>query len=227
MRNGLTSRINNGYLDDYMAVRDRRTPPSTDPSHAAIERGQRDIATLLPKRNRPRNAIPPLSPNHTGIALVLDLDGQQIILGDDVEHSADETIGWAGVVNSELLPDVDARLVKVAHHGSKNGHSPEFWANLADDEPVGLLAPFRRGRVNLPTEEGIVSLCQKTSALYTTASLNAPPTRRRAGALGKEVKAATRWIRDALPESGRLTARRSVGSDEWDIETLAPAYQIC
>lgn len=197
------------------------------PSDAAIDEGRTDIAGLLPERNRPRNAVPTLTTNHAGIAIWIDFSGQHVLLGDDLEHSPNPNIGWQGVVRSRMRPDANAGLVKIAHHGSENGHSEEFWNELAPDQPVGMLAPFSRGNIELPTENGVSLLCERTSSLYASAALRPPSSRKRSGALGKEVKAATRWIRDTLRPAGRLTARWKVGASDWVVELEEPALQIC
>ena len=144
-----------------------------------------------------------------------------------MEHSADTNIGWPGVVRSDLRPNATAGLVKIAHHGSENGHSKEFWDVLAPDRPIGMLAPFSNGSVELPTENGVDLLCDRTSELYSTAALRPPSARKRTGALGKEVKAATRWIRDTLRPAGRITARRKVGGSAWTVDVDQPSFQVC
>jgi beta-lactamase superfamily II metal-dependent hydrolase len=94
-------------------------------------------------------------------------EGVSAILGADLETSKTNPLtGWDAVVNSGVKPQTRAKFVKVPHHGSKTGHHPKFWSDLAEENPVGILTEFSSH--SLPLERDIDRLKSLTSELYCT-----------------------------------------------------------
>lgn len=197
------------------------------PSDSAVTAARAQIAKSLPKRLQPKNAIPAVRPNHTGIALWVTFEDIHVLLGNDLEQTSDNATGWDAVIDSGVRPNEKAELVKIAHHGSVNGQSERFWDELISDSPLGLVAPFDRGRVSLPDEEGVEILCCKTAQTYSTSSLRPPSRKKRAGALERQIKEATVWIREAEREMGHVCARKRVGANNWEVALKEPATTVC
>ena len=198
------------------------------PSHRATQAALVEIGTLVPTKGEKKRRVPRLHRNLTSIAMWVGLGEARALLGADVEATADPRMGWTAIVDSPVRPRELCQLLKVAHHGSANGHNAGVWGKLLVDDPVGLLAPFHSGSVTLPTRAGEADLCRRTRELYATSRPQTPPrTTRRPGALGREIKATTRWIREAQLPTGHVRARKKTGSADWRIELFGAATELC
>ncbi|HEY5266249.1 MAG TPA: hypothetical protein VIJ40_05485, partial [Acidimicrobiales bacterium] len=76
-----------------------------------------------------RRSTVPLGPNATSVVSHFDALGVQIVLGADLEVSADALAGWDAVL-SHAMPESKSSALKVPHHGSKTGHHEGIWSEL-------------------------------------------------------------------------------------------------
>jgi beta-lactamase superfamily II metal-dependent hydrolase len=106
-------------------------------------------------------------PVHNLISLVLLISfGQtRVLLGADLERQC-----WVEVMKKRT--DLHASLVKVSHHGSRNGYCDDLWGQFARGEskqPVSVLTPYHR--FGLPDAESIDEIIAHSRALYSTCEL--------------------------------------------------------
>jgi beta-lactamase superfamily II metal-dependent hydrolase len=73
------------------------------------------------------------------VAVLIRIGGLEILLGSDLERSANPQIGWKAVLNATNVKPFAARIVKVAHHGSETGDEPDVWTQRIGPEPWALL----------------------------------------------------------------------------------------
>jgi hypothetical protein len=145
-----------------------------------------------------------------------------LLFGGDLEISKDPDTGWTAAIASASPRRFS--LLKLAHHGSQNGHRPELWSELIEPDSTGLLTPFRSGRHDIPTAEGVEELCGRLGALYTSAS---PKWSRKVSAQG----ALRRKLREhdtrlVEPETGMVRIRLAASGD-LNIELFGRAEQFC
>lgn len=112
--------------------------------------------------------------------------------------------------------DRRSEVFKVPHHGSANAHQPLVWKNLLVDEPEAVVCPHECGANQLPSEDDLDRLCRLATVHLTAPPRPAPSIRR--GRLG----------RIAVPDFGRVTLRRRIGSDaNWTVTYAPPAQPGC
>jgi hypothetical protein len=118
-------------------------------------------------------------PNQLSLALSVRWDQFRFLLAGDVENGTGSPFsGWPGVL--ELLAQEGRRdlvtgltLVKVAHHGSTGAFLPDAWnlhAQGREEGLVALLAPFNKGRVQLPDLGCLSELRDRASYVGITAA---------------------------------------------------------
>jgi beta-lactamase superfamily II metal-dependent hydrolase len=144
------------------------------PSDEMITRAHAEMAQQLVvcKKSDHQGLLTPGHPNHISVALHVEVAGRQLLLGSDLEETGDPLVGWSAVLSSTGRPQAAAEVFKVAHHGSKSGHSDAVWSEMLLPNPLALLTPFRWGRHRLPDatdRERIQTLTQKA---YITAHPN-------------------------------------------------------
>lgn len=141
------------------------------PSDWAVTEAKREIATLLPTMNEPKKWLVPGVPsaNHIAVVLWIEIDGDSILLGSDLEEEGSEHTGWSAIVRSDKRPDGKAVLFKIPHHGSVTAHLPEVWTHLLEKNPVSVCTPYNKGK-GLPTLEDVSRICQNTTEAFTTST---------------------------------------------------------
>lgn len=99
--------------------------------------------------------------NGCSIALWVRVGDRLLLLGADLETSADASHGWRAVVGLEdrdTSAGTRANVLKVPHHGSKNARDPHLWQELVQREATAIVAPWYRGGRWLPTTPDIEEL---------------------------------------------------------------------
>lgn len=87
--------------------------------------------------NRLLDTNPKIDHNQISIALLLVFGQTRIVLGGDVERAA-----WSDAL-AVFTESISAQLVKVSHHGSRNGHSTDLWKKLSRrGKPIATLTPY-------------------------------------------------------------------------------------
>lgn len=112
-------------------------------------------------------------PNDVAVALLLEVNGRQILLGSDLEQEAKTSVGWSAVMTCEAVKNGKCCMFKVSHHGSDSGHSDQVWDELLDATPLALLTPFRYGDLRLPTQTDRERILSRTEHAYISADPNA------------------------------------------------------
>jgi beta-lactamase superfamily II metal-dependent hydrolase len=196
------------------------------PSDDAVERGMIEVieaATGLTRAVIGRFSAPE-GPNGASVVASVAIQDVQLLLGADLENSANPKAGWNAVVAS-AKPAHRASIVKVPHHGSSGAHHDQMWAQMVEPTPIAVLAPFRNGAVQLPTEDDIERLRALGVRLFVTALPDLVRTeldhsverlvRREHGA---RVKALRGW--------GHVRARRVVGGGGWSVDLEGDALDL-
>jgi beta-lactamase superfamily II metal-dependent hydrolase len=144
--------------------------PSDQMNHKSIEFMVGYIKLLNQGITEPRlNAS---YPNDVAVALLLEVNERQILLGSDLEENGDPLVGWSAVMSGHVAPSSKSCTYKVAHHGSKSGHHAPVWNKILQPEPLAIMTPFRYGRHKIPTEADRLRILAITSNAYISADPN-------------------------------------------------------
>lgn len=171
---------------------------SLSPSDAAITRGLLGLAEFMPRLSAAIRSIPAAAPNETSVVLHVEFGKAVVLLGADLEVTAQPDAGWHAIVGSTARPGTTARSFKVAHHGSANGHLDEAWTQLTTT-PIAVLTPFTRSM--LPRAEDVARIKQFASQVLQTAPASVPPVKR-LSAVERTVREAA--VKAPTPRRGRL-----------------------
>lgn len=138
------------------------------PSPAEVQNARRFAASLLPlPGERPRSFRGRIR-NHFSVALWIDFGFCRILLGADLENTADPNSGWSAVIQNRHIFPGKASIFKVPHHGSPTGHNPAVWQQLVEPENIALCAPWKRGGRVVPQKEDISRLLQFSNRAHIT-----------------------------------------------------------
>lgn len=192
------------YDQDGMVVK------ALSPTDPAVNASDRDLIGLLQSGDTAKVAAGLKSQNSTSVVLHFDGGESKFLLCADLERSP-ERFGWTAIVeHPDMAKTSPASLVKVSHHGSNNGHCPEFWAGLVAAEPHLMVAPFWSSR--LPREDrDIPELTSIGHCLWQVA----PSSRWTTRPDGAKISAPR--------TTGRVTARRRPSDADWKIKRFPPA----
>jgi beta-lactamase superfamily II metal-dependent hydrolase len=197
------------------------------PSDSSVTQAIRNLGALQPVAASPPRRLPDPSPNHTAVVLWIRVGDASILLGADLEETADPSTGWTAILDSQSRPQGRAEVFKIPHHGSENAHQPRVWSEMLVPEPVAILTPWWRGR-GLPTDRDRRRICSDTPNAYLTTTHPRPSPVRRPRPVEKAIHDTVRDIRPAIPHFGRLTARRLIdGVPNWSVTTVEPAGHLC
>lgn len=170
-----------GKADTVLFKSDECEVHCLSPSDDAVVKATAEFAKMVPKYMRQRVVLHAKHPNHNSVALWVNwvrpvqLD---LLLGADLEMTADKNMGWDGVLKTVAIKGRKASVVKVPHHGSITGHSPDLWANHVIEKSTGIVTTFNRGKSPLPTTADVARLKALCATLIsTTLPKSAPPKR--------------------------------------------------
>lgn len=197
------------------------------PSDRAASLASLDIARLLPKSGKKRVKVAAAPPNHVSVALHVSVGGAVAILGADLEETGDPTLGWAAVVASPTVPQQQAHLFKVPHHGSKTGYHEPAWRKLVLPNAVAPLTPFIKGNVKVPSRDEAQKIAAHTDRAYSTAPVSARPKFRNTGVVARTMKEAVRRTWATNPKLGHVRFRANTsGNDPGTVELLDGAIPL-
>jgi len=111
-------------------------------------------------------------PNDVAVALLLEINDRQILLGSDLEENGNPLVGWSAVMSGTIAPNSKSCVYKVAHHGSKSGHHEPLWNDILHPKPLALLTPFRYGRHKIPTSTDQSRILAITDNAYISSDPN-------------------------------------------------------
>ncbi|MEI8093897.1 MAG: MBL fold metallo-hydrolase [Spirochaetales bacterium] len=132
---------------------------------------QREVENLLGHMPTPGSKVVPIASrgkNLASIGLVLSIDDFSVLLGADLENSADPEEGWLSVLDSRDVSLPMSDIFKVSHHGSVTGHNSRIWSEALKEGPLCVLTPFVRGRRMIPTKEDLLRISSLTPHAYIT-----------------------------------------------------------
>jgi hypothetical protein len=147
---------------------------SLSPSDRTFGRSFLEIAELvLPRQQRRRMAAH--SENDVAVVLWIELGNDlRILLGSDLERSADPDRGWLAILNSAVRPSGRASVFKVSHHGSRNADEERIWSEMLVQNPWSVMTPYRSGVKPLPSADDLQRILSRTDKLYLAAKSQAP-----------------------------------------------------
>jgi hypothetical protein len=195
------------------------------PCDKAIERSQLALAELLPQLDTQKRAVPPPKQNHASVALSVAIGDARLLLGADLEETADGASGWTAILDNYEFT-ARCAVFKVPHHGSENGDQPRIWDEAMIENPWAIVTPFVRGRHELPKESDRDRILSHTNRAYLTA----PPKRKhrkRERAVEKTLEQFEAVPVNVDPPMGQIRLRSPIESaDGWGVELFGPAFQL-
>jgi hypothetical protein len=100
----------------------------------------------------------------------VEIGDRKILLGADLEKRSRPDTGWSAVVRSSLRPQGTADVIKVPHHGSRNGHHDDVWEQmLSTVDLVAVVTPWNLNK-GLPTKEDCGRISARTPKSYLTST---------------------------------------------------------
>jgi hypothetical protein len=194
------------------------------PTDAAFSQFLARILEYIPRENAslPIGHAPVISPNLSSIVLHVELGGEAILLGADLER---HTAGWDAIVADPwCCTKARAGLVKIAHHGSHSGDHPGVWSALVGNSPLALLSPFNNGRHILPTQSDVTRILGYTERAFITSLSSKKPR-----VSADQLKRLQDMCTDVAPVNsgfGAVRARRGVDSQQWTVELFGSAGDL-
>lgn len=140
---------------------------SLSPSDYMIEAFDREIAELF-DQNNPDIRIPIEPQNHKSVAILIEVNGNCVLLGSDLEVSTNPEKGWICVLDKCQCLNKKSTLFKIPHHGSINGYHSRIWNELLSEDVTGILTPFHKGKKPLPEHQMIEKFLNHTEYLFIT-----------------------------------------------------------
>ena len=209
--------------------RDRAAVTALSPSEGTENLTLHELAAFLPEKNKTQRRAVALTPNQRSIVLLVTVGSLSVLLGGDLEESANPAVGWQAVVASRVRPEADpARIFKVPHHGSENADNTSVWSQLLETGPIALIAPFSGGQKPLPSPGDVARLSARTDRLYCTA----PPTgwkpARRDPTVERTIREVASARRTISREVGHIRVRLSLtdANAEPSVDLFPPAYKL-
>ena len=198
------------------------------PSDAQYEKFLRGIAQLIPQINTTTRRCPTQLPNALSVVAWIEIGNLAVLLGGDLEETADDVTGWSVIVASAERPPGRATIFKVPHHGSENAHSEGIWSDMLTVQPLAVLAPWNRGRTKRPSTNDVERILQYTEKAYSTASLKLTGVRKRSRPVEKTIKEQGIKLRRVEPQTGivRLRSTQLDDKETWTVELLNGACHL-
>lgn len=197
------------------------------PSSAAVETGQKAIATLLPKHLQPRLRVSEPSANSTSIALWLHGSAGTALLGADLDRSSHDDAGWGAVVALAPAASGRATLVKVPHHGSITAHDQRMWSELLTSNPDAMLTPWTRAGKRVPSEEDRRRLCGLAPDAVIAGQAGVKVTRYNP-AVERTLREVAISRHAAAGRMGHIRTRCAPSDPgQWRIELIHDAQRLC
>jgi beta-lactamase superfamily II metal-dependent hydrolase len=195
------------------------------PSSDAMLRGMQVIASLLPQEDKETLAVRSPDPNDTSIAVWIDIAGEALLFGADLEE---ERFGnWTEILASTTRPQGTASMFKVPHHGSGNGHHQGVWQSMLTGATVAIVSPWRRGGNHLPKDTDIERICGFAGTAFLSADPAASTRSSMVSAVAKTLKEHQIELIQDLVTPGHVRLRKRIGDLDWQVQLGAGAKNLC
>ncbi len=195
------------------------------PSQAANLLAKREIGALLQEGNERRRLFV-RGPNHVAVVLWVEIGRLRILLGSDLEKTANPNMGWSVILAESTCTDGQASLFKVPHHGSETGHCGAVWEKLLSPRPVALLTPFSKNR--LPRQTDKDRICGLTDKAYIT-KFQRPKSLKRPKIVRDRIKSMAKRLTPLEYSMGHIRCRAKLNSQQpvWKVDLLNDAERLC
>lgn len=142
----------------------------SDKEMAATWNDLKNEAVVRAGGPRPSRAgIPCPERNHNAVALWVRWGDRRVLLGADLEERGDPLLGWQAVLDCNQFPDGHARVFKIAHHGSPNGHLDAVWGQIvSNNDAFAILTAYNRGQTPRPTPTDIQRIAAHVNNIHYT-----------------------------------------------------------
>jgi hypothetical protein len=141
---------------------------SIAPSSNSIVRYQDELYKCFDDQKMLVNRLPFQRHNDVSAAISIRYRKARVILCGDVEVKS-----WKDIEDDLDPNELAAVGVKVSHHGSTTGYTPNSWAQFsASQKPYAIVTPFRR--FGLPKKEALEHIRANTTVLMTTCRAATP-----------------------------------------------------
>lgn len=189
------------------------------PSDFQVLESNSRFASLLPDaKSTMRRAVPDRKNNHS-VAAWISIGKTHVILGADLENTADARAGWASIVGSTTRPSGDVSLFKVPHHGSENGHNMDLWDSVLAHDVIAVVTPWNRSS-GLPGQEDLTRLSSATKNLFITAAPSSLTRARHGHSVERMMKEFGITTKRHSKNVGAVTARRPASAEgEWSVQS--------
>ena len=180
------------------------------PSAATITSANTDLARRLLTGGQTRR-FKRFGPNDLSVAVQVELGQLSLLLGADLEKTANPQFGWQAVIDSSSRPSQRSELFKVSHHGSSNADHPGVWSGLLKENPLAIITPFASSA--LPRDGDVARITSRTNRAYCTTW---PPSKRPVRRRGVDkifIGRATRGRRAVNRSSGFVRVRFDLTSN--------------
>lgn len=208
-------------------------PPSEPPAVAALspseDAAERSLVALIERATESTAAFrsryrAPEKANGASVATVIRARGACVILGADLEVTANPAAGWAAVV-SESAPGQRASFVKVPHHGSENAHYQDLWVTCVEDDAIAVLSPWTRGTHHLPTQADLDRISAVAGEVHLTA-MPAPIRARPNAEVERMIRRLNPRRITSLSHYGQVRARKRQAETRWRVTLSGDAVTI-
>lgn len=210
---------------------DLRLPFSVDvvslsPAHAEVTSSRQRLRELLPGTGDIPAAVIAPTRNDCAVAMLVRIGENRILLGSDLQETAEHATGWTVIVDSTTRPRGKSTVFKIPHHGSENGDQPLVWSEMLEPNPLAVITPFHRGSVKLPKPADLTRIAKRTDAVYQTAKLIETHKNRRSMTVERGIREAVRSIRELGGSVGHVRLRKKIGAEKWVVDLFGDAHQI-
>ena len=197
------------------------------PSASSITTAARAFGSFLKLGKAKRQTPSDIDANRTSVALWIEIEDIRLLLGADLEDTANPTEGWKAIVSAHQRPLGLASVFKVPHHGSPNAHNEDVWTQMVGPNAHALLTSFVMSQNPRPNEADQSRICRRTKRAYLTSPSSGFSPKRRSSTVERTMAAPVRSRRARVGPLGHVRLRRTIGSPNWSVEFDGPAFKMC
>lgn len=195
------------------------------PVQGAFAQSVARLASFLPnpRGGTPIKHAPELKPNTESVVVHIDVDGEAILLGSDLENHSN--LGWSAVISDRWVSGrTPATAYKVAHHGSHTGDTQAIWTTLLQAAPVACVTPFINGSIKLPSESDKLRIRAATPNRYISSGASRRPSMDHAQL--KRLNDICGKLTPINTGFGAVRLRKVVGQQSWIVQCFGNAQQL-